>query len=58
MIDASELTAEDIVDLVERMRSKQKEYFRTHTIAVLEQSKALEREVDKAITQYRQPKII
>lgn len=58
MIDAADLTADDIVALVERMRHKQKEYFRTHTIVVLEESKTLEREVDQAIRQYRQPKII
>lgn len=35
--------------LVERMRDKQKEYFRTKSQAVLNESKQLEREVDGEI---------
>lgn len=35
--------------LVERMRDKQKEYFRTRSAAVLNESKQLERDVDKEI---------
>lgn len=35
--------------LVERMRGKQKEYFRTRSAAVLNESKHLERDVDKEI---------
>lgn len=35
--------------LVERMRDKQKEYFRTRSAAVLNESKHLERDVDKEI---------
>lgn len=35
--------------LVERMRNKQKEYFRTKSQAVLNESKQLEREVDSEI---------
>ena len=35
--------------LVERMRDKQKEYFRTKSQAVLNESKQLEREVDSEI---------
>ncbi len=35
--------------LVERMRNKQKEYFRTKSKAVLNESKQLEREVDGEI---------
>lgn len=35
--------------LVERMRNKQKEYFRTKSQAVLNESKQLEREVDGEI---------
>lgn len=35
--------------LVERMRDKQKEYFRTRDAAVLNESKHLERDVDKEI---------
>ena len=35
--------------LVERMRDKQKEYFRTRNEAVLNESKCLERDIDKEI---------
>lgn len=35
--------------LVERMRNKQKEYFRTKSQAVLNENKQLEREVDSEI---------
>lgn len=35
--------------LVERMRNKQKEYFRTKSQAALNESKQLEREVDAEI---------
>lgn len=35
--------------LVERMRDKQKEYFRTKSQVVLNESKQLEREVDSEI---------
>lgn len=35
--------------LVERMRNKQKEYFRTKSQSVLNESKQLEREVDSEI---------
>lgn len=35
--------------LIERMRDKQKEYFRTKSQAVLNESKQLEREVDGEI---------
>lgn len=35
--------------LVERMRNKQKEYFRTKSQSVLNESKQLEREVDSKI---------
>lgn len=37
--------------LVERMRNKQKEYFRTKSQAVLNESKQLEREVDRRNTE-------
>lgn len=52
------LSADALIALVERMRAKQKEYFRTHTIIVFEEAKALEREVDEALAHYRQPSII
>lgn len=58
MNDSTSPTPEDIIDLVERMRHMQKQYFRTHTRDVLEASKLLERQVDQAIAQYRQPQVI
>lgn len=39
----------DFVRLVAKMRKAQREYFRTRDPAVLEESKALEREVDAAV---------
>lgn len=35
------------LEKTQEMRSKQKEYFRTHDANVLQESKQLEREVDK-----------
>ena len=39
--------------LVERMRAKQKEYFKTRTSASLTESKTLEKAVDAEITRVR-----
>lgn len=39
--------------LVERMRAKQKEYFKTRTIASLTESKTLEKAVDAEIARVR-----
>ena len=39
--------------LVERMRAKQKEYFKTRTSASLTESKMLEKEVDAEIARVR-----
>jgi len=39
----------DFRDLVRRMRSKQKEYFRTRSEEVLRESKELERSVDREL---------
>ena len=39
----------EFVELVKKMREMQKEYFRTRSLNVLNQSKALERQVDNAI---------
>ena len=40
---------DDFIDLVRRMRAKQKEYFRTRDAMILRESKDLERRVDDAI---------
>ena len=43
------MTPHEFFRKVERMRSKQKEYFRTRSKTALNQSKAVEREVDAEI---------
>ena len=43
------MTAKDFFDLVARMRDKQKEYFRTRSGSVLQESKQLEKQVDEEI---------
>lgn len=48
------MTAKEFFDLVSDMRSKQKEYFRTRSTSVLNESKALERRVDAEIMRVNQ----
>lgn len=43
------MTARDFFNLVARMRDKQKEYFRTRSASVLQESKRLEKQVDEEI---------
>ena len=43
------MTARDFFTLVARMRDKQKEYFRTRSSYVLQESKRLEKQVDDEI---------
>ena len=43
------MTAKEFFSLVSDMREKQKEYFRTRSTSVLNESKALERLVDAEI---------
>lgn len=43
------MTAKEFFDLVSDMRDKQREYFRTRSTSVLNESKALERLVDAEI---------
>lgn len=43
------MTARDFFTLVTRMRDKQKEYFRTRSSSVLQESKRLEKQVDDEI---------
>lgn len=43
------MTAHDFFTLVTRMRDKQKEYFRTRSSSVLQESKRLEKQVDDEI---------
>ena len=48
------MTAREFFDLVSDMRSKQREYFRTRSTSVLNESKALERRVDDEIRRVKQ----
>jgi len=48
---------EEFYDLVSRMRSAQKEYFRTRDANVLNESKRLEKEVDNAIKEHEEDKL-
>ena len=43
------MTARDFFNLVARMRANQKEYFRTRSASVLQESKRLEKQVDDEI---------
>lgn len=43
----------EFLDLVEKLRKAQQEYFRTRSILKLEEAKGLEREVDAEILRYR-----
>ena len=43
------MTARDFFNLVARMRDNQKEYFRTRSSSVLQESKRLEKQVDDEI---------
>lgn len=42
----------EFIDLVRRMRAKQKEYFKTRDTTILRESKDLERHVDQAVEAY------
>lgn len=48
------MTAKEFFDLVSDMRLKQKEYFRTRSTSVLNESKSLERMVDDEIRRVNQ----
>ena len=50
------MSPKEFIDLVCRMRSAQKQYFRTRSYADLDESKKLEREVDKALRDFSNPK--
>ncbi|MCE5280310.1 MAG: hypothetical protein ABFD92_07710 [Planctomycetaceae bacterium] len=43
------MQARELAKLVKAMRDKQKEFFRAHEPQVLQQAKALERQVDQVI---------
>lgn len=46
-----------LVQLVAEMRTAQKNYFRTRSRKALEDSKTLERSVDKEIEKYHRPEL-
>lgn len=50
------MTHQQFINLVCRMRSAQKQYFRTRALADLDESKKLEREVDQALRDFSNPK--
>lgn len=50
------MSPQQFIDLVCRMRSAQKQYFRTSRYDDLDESKKLEREVDQAIRDFSNPK--
>lgn len=45
----------EFINLVCKMRSAQKQYFRTRSYADLDESKKLEREVDQALRDFSNP---
>ena len=49
------MSTQQFVDLVCRMRSAQRQYFRTHSYTDLDESKKLEREVDQALREISKP---
>lgn len=50
------MSPQQFIDLVCRMRSTQKQYFRTGSYADLDKSVKLEREVDQALRDFSNPK--
>jgi hypothetical protein len=51
------MTTTELAELAKRMRDKQKEYFRTRSTAVLEESKELERRFDAAVSEVLDPQL-
>lgn len=49
------MSPKDFIDLVCRMRSAQKQYFRTRSYGDLDESKKLERQVDQALRDFSNP---
>lgn len=50
------MSPQQFIDLVCRMRSAQRQYFRTRSYDDLNESKKLEREVDQALHDFSNPK--
>lgn len=49
------MSPKKFIDLVYKMRSAQNQYFRTRSLADLDKSKILERQVDNALWFFSQP---
>ena len=49
------MSFQQFINLVCRMRSAQKQYFRTRSFGDLDESKKLEREVDQALRDFSNP---
>lgn len=49
------MSIKELAKLVRNMRAKQKEYFRTRQLSVIEQSKRLEKQVDAAVAEILEP---
>lgn len=49
------MTPQQFINLVCRMRSAQKQYFRTRSYGDLDENKKLEREVDQALRDFSNP---
>lgn len=50
-----DMTSDEIINLAKEMRAAQKAYFKTRGYAELDQSKKLEKRLDKAIDEYLNP---
>lgn len=50
------MTPQQFIDLVCKMRTAQKQYFRTRLHDDMEQAKQLERQVDQALRDFSNPK--
>ncbi len=51
------VSADEFMDLVAEMRRSQKDHFRTRSDGALRASKTLERRVDEALIERRQPSL-
>jgi len=50
------MTVDDFADLVSKMRTTQKEFFRTRSPTTMSEAKALERKVDQALEEREERK--
>lgn len=50
------MSPQQFIDLVCKMRTAQKQYFRTRSYADLDESKKLEKQIDQALRDFSNPK--